>query len=499
MKLYIIFYIILTLLFAPFISHAQIQNEELEGNIEYRNNKSDLKLLLGEQSLLVVEIAKIKNQVNNNEIDKEKGIEDILELENKLFDLRNRIGVISAKCNAIEQEYIIRNLTKRKSVDNIKHSDRHSTNVNIFLNKFIIDNVSAEEMEIMMRDNNIDYLVSIMLDSIKINYKVIESINRRLRLTQEENIADSLFNEANTSFEAVEEYEAKLREEYGGILDTKIYVYTRLLDKLNVSAEVLSQLNTNSREVKSAFEDAINTKFSQIFYSYPIERTLILRYEKILAEKLVYLSAIDSLKIKTEYVKMLTCNEPIIELPDWDYVDFSPAKIGGATVHTSINSVKEVVIPTFGTVYMIRLGIYNNKLKNAATLKRVNKVSYFRNQEGKYEYYAGLFATKNEADVNLAKIKSLGFKASVVAWKSGGKVINGSVIVPIDVFKYAYRVEFGAINDELAEKLKKIAPTKEISRLDDKYSFGLFMNYLDAVKVEKAIGEQAKIVAVDVK
>ena len=498
MKLYIIFYTIFLTFFTTLSSFAQQNDEELAGNINYRNYKIELDTLVFQQKYITLEISKFKELSISDSLNRDDYVSRVISLENNLFDLRNKMGVLSSKCSSIEQEYIIKNLNRKNKVDTLVEKANVSSNINILLNKYIIDNTTPEEIEILKSSPKIDSIAFSLRDSLKKEFDIVRNIDNRLRSTQVAELADSLFDIAETSQEIAYQYNGVLKEAWGDIFDTKIYVYARLLDKLNVSVDVLTQLSNKYREVKSISDEVKDSKFSPIFSSYALKRELVLDYEKLLAEKLAYLPAIDSLNKAIAKIKTFQYEDSAVELPDWDYVSFKRAKIGGTGVHSSRKPIPEVEIPTFGSVYMLKILTLNRKLVQILTLKKVNTVSYFINQLGKYEYYAGVYPSEEEAEKDLSKLRKLGFRVSIVQWREGGKVFDGDVIIPINVFQFSYKIEFDSVTPELTAKLKELAPTKELSKIEEKYFIGIFDNYLDAINIMKKIGVGCKIIGVDI-
>lgn len=498
MKATKIFYIILFfLLFTPVISFAQSDEETLESNMEYRTYKSQLDSLQSQQQTIVAEIERYKELSETDVQKKDEYVSLVLKMEGQLFDLRSRIGIVSSKCGAIEQEFIIKNIgKKRPATDAVASTSKSANHTNFLLNKFFVDNVTSEEMKQITKVANVDSIAFTLMDSMRVKAKILKEISDQLRRTQHAEFADSLYTIGEGALDDVALYEETLTNCWNEMFDTKIYVYTRLLDKLNVSMSSLSKLSERAREVRSAKDEAQNSKFSAIFYAYPMEQELVLSYEKILVEKLAYLSSIDSLNKKIEIVKTKQFEDEDIELPQWDYVSFRPAAVGGK-VHSAQNPVKKMVIPTYGSVYALRITTLTNPLASYGALKNINPVSMFRNEAGKYEYYAGMYASKDEAVEDVSKLKRLGFTPSVVEWRDGGKVVGDDMIIPLNVFDNTYRVEFDSVTPEITAKLKELAPGKELLRIDDKYSIGFFKNYLDAVKIKKAIGVDCKIVPLE--
>lgn len=498
MRIKIYYIILLFTVFAPFSSFAQSENETLEGNLEYKGYKVQLDSLQKMQESIVEQIDKLKALSESDPDNKEQYVEKVLRLEGELFNVRSRVGVCSSKCSTIEQEFIIKNMGKKKSsAAAAAAAGKQNANTNLLLNKFFVDNVTADEMTHIKSRFDIDSLASVLRDSMSRQITVIRAMDEALRRTQDAAIADSLFAVAEASLDVVKECENKLAKVWKDMYDTKLYVYTRLLDKLNVSVSVLSKFSERSREIRSDKESAGEAKFSPIFYAYPFEHELIMSYEKVLAEKLVYLSALDSLSKKMDIVRTRRFDEMAIELPEWDYVDFTSAAIGGKGVHSSRNPIRKVAIPTHGAVYTLRITTLTNPVSQLTSFKNLNPVSVFQNELGKYEYHVGTYRTSEDAQHDIAVVRRAGFNPVVTEWRDGGKVTTGGDIVPVNVSDNSYRVEFESVTPEITARLKELAPGKELLRIDDKYSIGFFKNYLDAVKIQKAIGVECKIVPVE--
>lgn len=495
----IFYYIILLFIGSPFFSYAQESSEKLEDNVEYANYKLQLDSLQKAQSDIIVEIDRYKALIESDPERKDEYVNEVLRIEGQLFDLRSKVGIVSSKCGAIEQEYIIRNMGKRESgAEGSASASKNLSQTNLLLSKFFTDNITPQEMEHIKKDIDIDSLAMSLIDSMRKEVGVLSTVNDELRRTQDALLADSLYAVAERSLDAIAGYEASLKDNWADEFDTKIYVYTRLMDKLNISLSVLSQMSGKVRDVRSAKEAADGVRMSPVFYAFAKERELVLSYEKILAEKLVYLSAIDSLNRKLDFVKAIHFEEPEVEIPEWDYVRFSNVAIGGAGVHTAQNPIGKVMIPTYGSVYMLRFAVLTAKPKQLSVFKGANPVSEFQNETGRYEYYCGMYKTKDEAQEDASVLRKIGFSPIVVQWREGGKVASDGTIIPVNVYDSSYRLEFDSVTPELTAKLRELAPDKELMKIDDKYSIGFFRNYLDVIKIQKTIGVECKIIPVDI-
>ena len=122
MKLIFKYIVLLSTFWGPVTLSAQQVKARVAG---LENNKEYMDLLVREKGLQIQEdsivkvVADTRRNFRANPENREKYGAEILRLEQELFDVRNRRGVLIGKINAIEQEWVISNLGKNTSERNV--------------------------------------------------------------------------------------------------------------------------------------------------------------------------------------------------------------------------------------------------------------------------------------------------------------------------------------------------------------------------------------------
>ena len=157
---------------------------------------------------------------------KKEEMEKLIEIKNRIFELKNRINLSQAKCASVSlvtEEYIDDIIEERKDLGNISSISLESKNNGIennnIENNFINDIFSSHESELEMKNNiNMNILRTngslstkirndkkfLVSSSIKDNYGIISQFNKimkNLKTRKNEEIEDSSFDLSGSSFE----------------------------------------------------------------------------------------------------------------------------------------------------------------------------------------------------------------------------------------------------------------------------------------------------------
>lgn len=424
--------ILIFLVYSPLFVLAQVVERDSTVANVYAFNllQKQLDSLEFHQNEIYIEIDDIRKKIaeESEESNNIKVLSDkILMLENSIFDIKSKMGVIESKQLAMSQEYIINNLAKNETSGALKNL----LNTNILVNSFFSSNLSDYERELFLsEDANCDNLFFSLRDTIEAKLTIINRTIRTLRTTQSRPAANELYNTADIALEKIEECNSILSGKWDKVYENKLIAYKRLLNKLNVADSVVNMLSAKVEKISEDKKAIVDKKITPAFYSYSKEHELILTYEKILAERMAYVRSLDSLNIALTRIKNQTFDVDVPKFPEQDYVRFTPAVEGGKWVHSFANPVKEVSIPTYGNVFMIKLMDSPVEISRISSLKNINPVRYFVNEKGEMEYYVGLYATRKEAAEDVNMVKELGFDGAITEWKKGGKVV-GDKIIPI--------------------------------------------------------------------
>ena len=141
-----------------------------------------------------------------------------------------------------------------------------------------------------------------------------------------------------------------------------------------------------------------------------------------------------------------------------------------------------------GTIYRILLGTFNTK-RAVSTFRGAYPLSYLVGEDKKWCYYAGGFATREEAEAAQKLLKSKGFvRPEIVVWTDGA---YRNLSRDPEAQQIAYRVEITgteALPDVVKTVITEAAEGCELSRVGQQlFVVGMFDDKAVADRVAAAI------------
>ena len=181
------------------------------------------------------------------------------------------------------------------------------------------------------------------------------------------------------------------------------------------------------------------------------------------------------------------------------FIDFQPIAIGRTNFYKDTNPIPALKIYERGTIYRILLGEFRSK-QPMTLFKGVQPLYITRNEDGYYEYYAGGFATRREADDALLFLKEKGFKAPEICRWQGDVMENvtkvesseeGGVELQLVGKRYMIKIASETLSDDVRALIAAEAPRKSVSKDADGFVVGAFDNYDEAKLLMSQIAERA--------
>ena len=169
-------------------------------------------------------------------------------------------------------------------------------------------------------------------------------------------------------------------------------------------------------------------------------------------------------------------------------MDYAKVKIGRTNYYDEeSNPLPELRVFESGVIYRISLGRYRNK-QTMTLFKGVQPMSVERSADGMYYYYAGGYATEQEARDDMQFLEGKGLKSlEICCWKDGTKSTlskpksvsssekSSSATKPsTPKVQYMVVVRADAMNDKMRSVIRSAAAGKSISRNGNTYIIGLF-------------------------
>ena len=183
---------------------------------------------------------------------------------------------------------------------------------------------------------------------------------------------------------------------WNSIFDNKSYAYGYLLDKMG-EEEVLAREEEALSEASRQLSALQGETASDAVADYFLRKRVVVDYEAAVAGVLALDAARDSLRGVAAQLESIDYRLPRVEVAERYFLDYDSVAFSSKPVYSYQNPIPECRVYANGTIYRILLGTFNTK-RAAATFRGAYPLFYLINDEGKWCYYAGGFATLAEAD-----------------------------------------------------------------------------------------------------
>ncbi|MCC8062231.1 MAG: hypothetical protein LIO68_03175, partial [Rikenellaceae bacterium] len=268
---------------ASWSAHAQkARVAGLERNAEYMQ-------LLEQQSQLKAQEDSTISLINNNRklfensSERDKLGREIVRLEGELFEIRNRMGKITAQVAAIEQDYIINHMDDPAGSASQGRAEATAGARTLFANPFFTDNLSKSDASLFMATPKVEPEVLKINKRIAGLYEQLTAVKRQYDAAAEQDIIDSLSMRAGELKEQIEQVDALMERLWLGIYTRKLDNYLVLMDKIGTIDRLkLEQLDQESRQVRRA-EGLAGEQLAPLVATYPLQKKLALDYEITMA------------------------------------------------------------------------------------------------------------------------------------------------------------------------------------------------------------------------
>ncbi len=455
----------------------------------------ELKLRSREDSL-VKAVAVLRDKLRTDRENIQLYSQGILKLEGEIFDVRNNIGRIAGRTSAIEQEFILSNLGAGIHTGGHPAGGQQTSadvSGNLIENPYFKENIVPEDYAALALAQQKEEILGSYIRVFATNYDLLSKTADEYAKADNAALADSLwphYVDQKRILAAISDSVAMFNDY---IWDTKSYSYTLLLDLMNKTGAI-DEFGNKSTQARSAEAQLRGNTESVPVSAYPIRKHLTLDYEMTLAQTLGLNKALDSLGRALADVDAAQFDYPPIVLDEKLFIDYAPITFHSPAMYNASNPIPELVIYGKGTIYRILLGSFL-RAQPVSVFRGACPVGLWRTDEGRYNYYAGGFATQQEAEAALEQIKKAGFKAPQIAlWDYGDYSLpdetqltqNGASDSGTLLRVYITGAK-GDLSGTVKEAIREAAPGKDIIRIGERFTVGNFTSEGEAKKVAAAI------------
>lgn len=489
-------YATLCLLMAGTVAVAQEQRVEpriagLEHNEEYMSLlKEDNLLQMREDSIAAV-IVRARQMLREDVANRAAYAEQIMQGENQIFAVRNAKGRVVDRINTIEQEWVLQhmnasvNLSQQPAVSTVPDSLRRR---NLVENGLFSRYLAMPDYNSLLRAQRREMQAVDCVNRYMANYLTLEELAASYAVAPTEAEAVDI-QERFESLDGInQKHSDSLATAWNYIYDNKSYAYDYLMEALGKE----QQLDRQSERYSNAMREIVALEgetASDVLVDYFVRKRALVEYEKSVAEELGLVEATDSLAGVIGQLSTITYKLPSVKIEQRYFLQYDSLEFVSRPRYTASNPIPETTIYEHGTMYRVLLGTFSAK-RPVSIFRGTVPLSYVVTEEGKWRYFAGGFATEEEANEAQKVLKKRGFtKPQVVVWVDG-KYRNLAEEPAPTATASGYRIEIhglGTLPDAIREIIAS-AEGVELSKVGATlFVVGTFTDATEAERVAEAL------------
>lgn len=393
---------------------------EMEDNKEYIELiDKEYRLLLSEDSLQT-HLHELRREIaatNVPDSTRQVMAAKIIAAEQMIFSLEQSREPVAERINTLEQRWIVNHLDRQPTRrDSSARSDSEKKAYIVF-DDYFVRNLSSPDYTGLTESQRHEKGLADYLTLYKFNYFRLSTLDSLYLSIPEKERADSLYAVIE-HMEQINQMIADSVEIIGGkVFDNKVYTYNYLLDAAG-RTDLLALFEERMAQMKLNIADNNDKYQSDAIAAFPYRKLLTLSYEYALAEMTGNRPAQDSLRNYTASFNSRSYLLPRIRIEQRLFIDYQDATIGKSNRYGSANPIPQVVVPPRGTIYRILVGSYS-RMQPVSIFRFAYPLAYLKRGTS-YCYYAGGYATQEEAQRGVELLQKAGFRsAQIVQWIDG--------------------------------------------------------------------------------
>lgn len=467
----------------------------LESNAEYMSLLEEDARLQSREDSVVGAVERMRLQLRENPAEGRALAEEILELENRIFEIRTAKGRLIDRINTIEQEWVLANLDAAApaaepaapALPAIPESQKVR---NLVDNGYFRDELPAADYAALLEAQRLEPQAWEYAGRYLANYETLDQLAESYREAAVEDEAVEIY----ARYTALTDMNRRLADSLAGvwnyIFDNKSYAYGYLLDKLGREDLLVRQEEESARTARTMTALSGETVSDEVA-DYFLRKQLLTGYETAMAELLGFDRAADSLRGEAGRLRTIEYCRPPQELRERYFLVYEELSFPAKSPYDAQHPIPECRIYSRGTIYRILLGTFQTK-RPVATFRGAAPLYRSVGESGRWSYYAGGFATRQEAEQAQALLRKRGFaRPEIVVWNDG---VYRNVSVDGEAAEETFRIEIaapGPLSEEIRRAIAETAPEADVSRAGQKFVVGMFDDRAVAERVAAAVRRAA--------
>ncbi len=443
---------------------VRAQVKELENNAAYMSLINEEKLLSIREDSIQGVISETRRLFREDAAGRSTYSDRIMKLEAQIYEIRKSKGVLTGKINAIEQEFLLGSMrigeqpatvAIAEAADSSARDGADTSTVNLVYARAISDLIQGKDYDNLLLAQNKEALALSIAAAYAASFEKQKALEAEYMTVAKE--ADALAIKAKFDGEGMKNTRLSdsLKNVWGFVFDTKLYSYNYLLDKMNKSGK-LSDMDSRLGQMRHKLAEEEAERFVQSLLAYHHEKRFIQEYELVLAGEFRLPLAADSITRQADAFDTLNYRFEKLTLKERVFIDYEDAKINKVHAYGAGKPIPENKVYSVGTVYKVLVGTFS-RAQDPSIFRRVSPLSWAK-VDGKWQYYAGAYPTREEAEMGRALLAKAGFlRPKLVVWHDGAfeTVADGaSGGNSAQAEEGIYRVEISGADETLSQDIR---------------------------------------------
>ncbi len=476
--------------------------EALGSNAEYMSLLRRAAQLKRRSDSLTLVVDGARRLFRENPGERDRIAEKIITGERQLLEISSAQADVDRKIYAIEQDWVVDNLDKDVAADPLPaQSDTSAVCAILIRNDLFRRNLEADEYRSLEQAQANEPYAKRLAQSYISHHLNLAALRERYAVEQNEVAADSLYNRLCDLRSRADITADSLSTVWNGVQEGKIFAYGCLLERLRQD-ELLAR--NMERMAASKYEsDTLADRYaSDALTLYALRKSALLGYEIDMAATFGLEEARDSLSRALDELRDFDYRLQPVDFERRVFIDFAPLEFGSKDRYGTRNPVPKIKHHPVGTLYRIWLGTYKYK-QQPNIFRGAAPLAYELDKRKYHVYYAGLFATLDEAIAAKKQLLAKGFRRpEIIVWRDDVRErIDESALAAVDAGG-GYRVTIkgiATIEDVLRQTILSVSETAEISRVGTQFAVGTFADKSVAERLAQAVrtAEPSAVVAIE--
>ena len=283
----------------------------LESNEEYMSLlREDAQLQMREDSI-VNAVERARRQLRENPAARQQYSQDILQLESRIFEIRNAKGRLIDRINTIEQEWVLANLNGAASQPAGPAAENPAAEIpdslkvrNLVSNPYFREQLPEADYAALVEAQRLEFDAVDYVNRYFANYGTISELAEAYAAAQAEADAAEIYDKYKTLQGFNRVLADSLSDAWNYIFDNKSYAYGYLMDKLGRD-EILSREEERLSEAARQLSELRGETASDAVTDYFLRKKVLVGYETSVADMLGLTSARDSLRGVTAQLEVV--------------------------------------------------------------------------------------------------------------------------------------------------------------------------------------------------